>query len=416
MSIGMFLHKLSRPLPRSPDFVRYMETGREESVASIGGGNVRLMFWVPDGYKKVSKDDKAGHFPLVVNFHGGGFTLGSAGDDVRWCIAVAKHVGAVVVSVDYRLAPEYPFPTAVEDGADALLWLVERSEELKLDVTRIAVTGFSSGANMCFTVPLRLQEELLNEMADGEDRRASVIGLERPGMAKALSMGRVLLLKKTRTGGTEATEATGASSSTALDVTSSPEEIEMDDAVNEDEDEDEEEVEDARRKSKDRAARKRRRSFAERMTSSGIPIAIKGVVAWYPPVDYTRTRAQRRETATRIDQQLPQMFTNLFDDSYLQPPTMDMSNPYLSPGVAPRHMLAGLPDDIVIFACEWDMLVDEAKRFRTRLVDELGKQVSFHIVPGVPHGFDKAPNPIRQPPAIWPQYMQACEELKRILK
>jgi len=88
----------------------------------------------------------------------------------------------------------------------------------------------------------------------------------------------------------------------------------------------------------------------------------------------------------------------------------------LSPGVAPRHMLAGLPDELVIFGCEWDMLLDETEVFCKRLTDDLGKNVSFHLVEGVPHGFDKAPNPIRQPPAIWPQYMLACEELKRILE
>ena len=61
-----------------------------------------------------------------------------------------------------------------------------------------------------------------------------------------------------------------------------------------------------------------------------------------------------------------------------------MANPYLSPGVAPHHMLAGLPQEIVKFTCEWDMLVVEAEQFRDRLVDELGKRA-------LPHGAWRTP-------------------------
>jgi acetyl esterase/lipase len=279
---------------------------------------------------------------VVVNFHGGGFCLGKATDDARWCATVVSEVEAVVVSVDYRLAPEHAFPTAVEDGADAILYLVMNADSLLIDRDRIAVSGFSSGANMCFTVPLRLQEELTLEAEEGEMRRASVIEARRPPLQKSLTRGRLLVTAKKQ-------------------------------------------------------------------------ISVKAVCAWYPPVDYTRTREQRRATAKRLDQTLPQVFTDLFDESYLQPPTMDMANPYLSPGVAPRHLLSGLPEDIIIFACEWDMLLDETERFKERLVNEIGKTVHYNVVMGVPHGFDKAPNPIRQPPNVMVEYRKACEQLKRLL-
>lgn len=337
MSIGMFLHKLARPWPPSADFVRKIPT-----TVALKKGHIKLHFYVPPEWNKVHKTKDGKKWPLVVNFHGGGFTLGQATDDARWCKAVIHEVDAIAVSVDYRRAPENPFPTAVEDGVDSILYLVDHADELGIDVDRIAVSGFSAGANMCFTVPLRLEEELSPEAATGELHRHSVISSLRPPMKKAVSQGRILSKTKRE-------------------------------------------------------------------------ISIKVVCAWYPPVDYTRTRAQRRATAKRIDQQLPQIFTDLFDDSYLSPPTMDMTNPYLSPGVAPRHLLAGLPEEIMIFACEWDMLVDESARFTERLRDELGKTVHYTVIEGVTHAFDKAPNPIRQPPNVAVNYTKACNEMKRLL-
>jgi len=267
--------------------------------------------------------------------------LGSATDDARWSTTVVQEVGAVVVSVDYRLAPENPFPTAVEDGVDAIHYLVNHHRELHLDQNKIALSGFSSGANMCFTVPLRLLEELDKEMAKHEGRHMSVIEGRRPALQKAVSKGRVL-------------------------------------------------------------------------TKGRVGISVKAVCAWYPPTDYTHTREQRKATCARLDQQLPAVFTDLFDESYLQPPTMDMADPYLSPGVAPDHMLAGLPQEILMFTCEWDMLLREGEQFRDRL-RTLGKTVHYQMVKEAPHGWDKAPNPLKQTPGVQEQYLTACRELKRLL-
>lgn len=77
-------------------------------------------------------------------------------------------------------------------------------------------------------------------------------------------------------------------------------------------------------------------------------------------------------------------------------------------------MLEVLPDDIVMMCCEWDMLLAEGERFRDRLREEVGKNVRFHCVPGVPHGWDKAPNPIRESPGARQQYRVACGELRRM--
>ena len=92
--------------------------------------------------------------PLVLNFHGGGWTLGSpeAGD---WlCSAVSRAVGAVVVSVGYRLAPTHRFPAAVDDSYAALEWCAEHAAELGADPSRTAVMGDSAGGNLAAVVCL----------------------------------------------------------------------------------------------------------------------------------------------------------------------------------------------------------------------------------------------------------------------
>ncbi|BBZ69076.1 alpha/beta hydrolase [Mycobacterium paraseoulense] len=86
--------------------------------------------------------------PVVVFYHGGGFCLG--GVDTHDPLARAHAVGAeaIVVSVDYRLAPEHPFPAAVEDAWAALQWVAAHADELGGDPGRIAVAGDSAGGNL----------------------------------------------------------------------------------------------------------------------------------------------------------------------------------------------------------------------------------------------------------------------------
>lgn len=70
----------------------------------------------------------------------------------------------MVVSVGYRRAPEAPFPAAVDDGVDTLLYLSRHAPELGLDVSRVVLSGFSAGGNLTVTVPLRLRERLVREV------------------------------------------------------------------------------------------------------------------------------------------------------------------------------------------------------------------------------------------------------------
>ena len=92
--------------------------------------------------------------PLVVHFHGGGWTVGSL-DAADWlCSNVAVAVPAVVVSVDYRLAPDHRWPAAAEDCYAALVDLVGRAGALGADPARVAVMGDSAGGNLAAVVSL----------------------------------------------------------------------------------------------------------------------------------------------------------------------------------------------------------------------------------------------------------------------
>ncbi|MEJ8837348.1 alpha/beta hydrolase [Ramlibacter sp. AN1133] len=104
--------------------------------------------------------------PVLLYFHGGGFTIGSVASHDTLCRILAGRSGCAVVSVGYRLAPEHRFPIAVDDAWDATRWLAAGAASLGLDALRLAVGGDSAGgtlATVCATLardaglPLRLQ-------------------------------------------------------------------------------------------------------------------------------------------------------------------------------------------------------------------------------------------------------------------
>ena len=99
-----------------------------------------------------------GPLPLVVHFHGGGWTLGNLDSGDWLCSNVAATVGAVVVSVDYRLAPGHRWPAAAEDCHAALLDVVDRAADLGADPARVAVMGDSAGGNLAAVVSLMARD------------------------------------------------------------------------------------------------------------------------------------------------------------------------------------------------------------------------------------------------------------------
>lgn len=92
--------------------------------------------------------------PAMLFAHGGGWCLGSLGLYDQPCQALANATGRLILSVDYRLAPEYPFPRPLEDVYQTLCWISEQAQYLKIDANRLAVGGDSAGGNLAAATTL----------------------------------------------------------------------------------------------------------------------------------------------------------------------------------------------------------------------------------------------------------------------
>ncbi|WP_444634100.1 alpha/beta hydrolase [Cupriavidus oxalaticus] len=97
---------------------------------------------------RLYRPDDSAALPLVVYFHGGGFVLCGLDSHDNICRSLARRSGALVLSVDYRLAPEARFPAAAEDAVAAVRWAAAHAAQLGADPARIAVAGDSAGGNL----------------------------------------------------------------------------------------------------------------------------------------------------------------------------------------------------------------------------------------------------------------------------
>jgi acetyl esterase/lipase len=120
-----------------PDGVRYAD---RLVPGPADAPEVRVRVYHPDASEA--------SLPAVLYIHGGGFCLGSIETEHIGAAGTALAAEAVVVSVDYRLAPEHPFPAGIEDCYAVLLWMTANARELGIDVTRVAVMGGSAGGGM----------------------------------------------------------------------------------------------------------------------------------------------------------------------------------------------------------------------------------------------------------------------------
>ena len=98
--------------------------------------------------------ERTGAAPGILYLHGGGFTVGSLDSEHAIAARMARALGVVLVSVDYRLAPEHPFPAGLEDCYTALAWLHAEADALGVDRSRIAVHGGSAGGGLAAALAL----------------------------------------------------------------------------------------------------------------------------------------------------------------------------------------------------------------------------------------------------------------------
>jgi acetyl esterase len=103
--------------------------------------------------------------PLIVYFHGGGFVYGDLRGGDWLCGTVAKELDAVVVSVQYRLAPKHPFPAGPDDCYAALVWVAQNAADLGADASRLGVMGESAGGNLAAVVTLQARDAALSKNA-----------------------------------------------------------------------------------------------------------------------------------------------------------------------------------------------------------------------------------------------------------
>lgn len=107
-----------------------------------GDGTIPARVFTPTG------DAPAGGWPCMMWYHGGGWVLGGIDTENSFCTHICEWSRCVVVSVDYRLAPEYQFPWAIDDSYDALLHIYRHASQFNVDSKRIGVAGSSAGGNI----------------------------------------------------------------------------------------------------------------------------------------------------------------------------------------------------------------------------------------------------------------------------
>jgi acetyl esterase len=124
----------------------------DDRLIPSDAGDIPVRVYTPDA--------AVGHANgVLVWYHGGGFVIGDLETADSTCRALANRAGCVVVSVDYRRAPEHPAPAALDDCVAALIWTVENFELLGVDASKVAVGGDSAGGNLAALVCQRVRAE-----------------------------------------------------------------------------------------------------------------------------------------------------------------------------------------------------------------------------------------------------------------
>lgn len=298
-SLGFSIANRTEPAAPTPS----AEFWADSTLAECKGPKkIRVEVWTPP---RLSIGPRA----AVIALHGGGWILGQGTDNARWACAVMTSLDAVVFTVNYRLAPNYPFPTPIEDCVDAILQIAKRAAQFGIDPNRMILSGFSAGATTALSSWL-----IMNDPS--------------------------------------------------------------------------------------------RWNYT-------LPFAvprITGLVLFYPGLDWTINRADKRLSCTRPDLTLSKGLTDLIDASYVYPPIPrhKRADLRLSPGLMTDDIMKKLPP-VHLCLCEYDMLLAEGTRFAKRL-QGLKKTVTMRIVAGEKHAWD-CPPPMIQKESVEVEYAEATQAI-----
>ena len=141
---GREMYRMMRPVdPELPIFKS------EDQVIAGAQGDIPIRIYTPEG---------DGPFGILINFHGGGWVIGDLDTSDAVCRQLATLAGIVVVSVDYRMAPEAPYPAAVIDAYEATQWAADNMANLNGN-GKLALTGESAGGNLSAVVALKARDD-----------------------------------------------------------------------------------------------------------------------------------------------------------------------------------------------------------------------------------------------------------------
>jgi acetyl esterase len=135
----------------APPWAKALPVAVSDHRAPGRGGDIPVRLYVPEA--------AAARGPLLVYFHGGGWVHGSVATHDPSCRALAHFSGVRVLSVDYRLAPEHPYPAAADDAISAYAWAADHADRLGADPARLAVGGDSAGGNLAAVVALAARDD-----------------------------------------------------------------------------------------------------------------------------------------------------------------------------------------------------------------------------------------------------------------
>ncbi|GFF59104.1 hypothetical protein IFM51744_09796 [Aspergillus udagawae] len=312
-----WLDRRGRPAPSLSPSSRVPVT----STLSKSHGSFDVFLYHPPGYSLTAA--KEARYPVVIVLHGGGWCVGHARHDERF-IATLTARGAVVAAVNYRLAPEHPYPTPLSDCLDAILHIWKGATNMGLDKHRTFIAGFSVGGQMAFASLFMLWKALQDK-----DPRIDPTTL-----------------------GT-----------------------------------------------------------------------VKGITAFYPPMDLTKTRPERAASNpdfVALKNKPPsssRLVGDIFDRAYFWKlrEMPDKSQMYLSPGLAPPEVIqTALPERIFIKPAGLDPLLAEGNDAAVRL-QNLGKWVDCEVIEGVSHYWDHLAKTDHEKSLRATVYGKAADEIEEVL-